>query len=182
MVYLYESAFKFLKMGYTTAMAWVLFVIILMLTLVNFKSSSAWVYYENEAESAQAEVKGVVAMASYAISRKQRRIRRNIVLYVLLTNISLSTVFPLLWLVSKSGDVIFELLPRLLPDGLHWENYSRAVTEINFRMVLLSFVAWLFSPADCPDWAASLFTGLSHCGDVPRQLILFVNPYLYKLN
>ncbi len=48
LVYLYENAFKFFKMGYATALAWVLFMIILMLTLLVFKSSSLWVYYESE--------------------------------------------------------------------------------------------------------------------------------------
>ncbi|XID92760.1 carbohydrate ABC transporter permease [Paenibacillaceae bacterium WGS1546] len=48
MIYLYENAFKYFKMGYATAMAWILFVIILGLTMITFKSSSAWVYYESE--------------------------------------------------------------------------------------------------------------------------------------
>ncbi|WP_424768718.1 carbohydrate ABC transporter permease [Paenibacillus sp. sgz302251] len=48
MIYLYENAFSFFKMGYATAMAWILFVIIMLLTLLAFKSSSAWVYYESE--------------------------------------------------------------------------------------------------------------------------------------
>jgi multiple sugar transport system permease protein len=48
MVYLYENAFKFFKMGYATAMGWILFVIILVLTLLVFKTSSAWVFYAGE--------------------------------------------------------------------------------------------------------------------------------------
>lgn len=48
MVYLYENAFKYFKMGYATAMGWILFIIILALTLLVFRSSSAWVYYESE--------------------------------------------------------------------------------------------------------------------------------------
>jgi len=67
--------------------------------------------------------------------RKRQKLRRDVLLYVLLAIGSLSTVFPLLWMVStslKSGDVIFEIPPRLLPDGLHWENYRKALTEIDF--------------------------------------------------
>ncbi|MGG1311450.1 MULTISPECIES: carbohydrate ABC transporter permease [Cohnella] len=74
-------------------------------------------------------------MASYAMGKKQRRIARTAMLYVLLGLFSLSTLFPLLWMIStslKSGDLIFEIPPRFWPDGFHWENYSRAVTEINF--------------------------------------------------
>jgi multiple sugar transport system permease protein len=46
-LYLYDNAFRFYKMGYASALAWVFFFILLMFTLLIFKSSSAWVYYEN---------------------------------------------------------------------------------------------------------------------------------------
>lgn len=45
-VYLYQEAFKYLNMGYATAMAWVLFVIILIITGVQLWLSKRWVYYE----------------------------------------------------------------------------------------------------------------------------------------
>jgi multiple sugar transport system permease protein len=47
-VFLYQNAFQFLKMGYASALAWVLFAIIIVLTLLLFRSASAWVYYEGE--------------------------------------------------------------------------------------------------------------------------------------
>ncbi|CAM4087687.1 carbohydrate ABC transporter permease [Paenibacillus alkaliterrae] len=74
-------------------------------------------------------------MVSYGMGRRQKRVWRSIILYVLLGIFALSTLFPLIWMIStslKSGDVIFEIPPRFLPDGLHWENYARAVIEINF--------------------------------------------------
>lgn len=43
---LYEKAFRWQFMGLASAMAWLLFAIILMLTLALFRSSDAWVYYE----------------------------------------------------------------------------------------------------------------------------------------
>jgi multiple sugar transport system permease protein len=43
---LYEKAFKWLQMGMAAAMAWFLFAIILALTLVLFRGSDAFVYYE----------------------------------------------------------------------------------------------------------------------------------------
>ncbi len=46
--YLFNNAFRFYKMGYASAIAWVLFVLVLLLTLLVFRSSSAWVYYETE--------------------------------------------------------------------------------------------------------------------------------------
>ena len=47
---LYERAFKWVQMGMASAMAWFLLVVVLLLTLLVFRSSSAWVYYETEAK------------------------------------------------------------------------------------------------------------------------------------
>lgn len=46
MVYLYEEAFSHYRMGYATALAWVLFVIILLLTFVVNWTKKYWVYSE----------------------------------------------------------------------------------------------------------------------------------------
>ena len=47
-LYLYQKAFKYLQMGYACALAWILFAVILALTLVIFRTSARWVYYEAE--------------------------------------------------------------------------------------------------------------------------------------
>lgn len=47
-LYLYSKAFQDFEMGYASALAWVLFVIILVFTLAIIKSSAIWVYYEGE--------------------------------------------------------------------------------------------------------------------------------------
>lgn len=47
-LYLYRRAFVEFNMGYASALAWILFVIILALTLLVIKSSALWVYYEGE--------------------------------------------------------------------------------------------------------------------------------------
>lgn len=44
-LYLYNSAFRYFKMGYASALAWVLFVIIMAVTLLTFRASSRKVYY-----------------------------------------------------------------------------------------------------------------------------------------
>ncbi|MCC7353620.1 MAG: sugar ABC transporter permease [Anaerolineae bacterium] len=51
MIYLYRNAFFQFRMGYGAALAWVLFVIILVLTLLVFKSSSSWVHYSGESRA-----------------------------------------------------------------------------------------------------------------------------------
>lgn len=45
-LFLYQNAFRYYKMGYASALAWVMFLIILIFTLLIFKSSPYWVYYE----------------------------------------------------------------------------------------------------------------------------------------
>jgi multiple sugar transport system permease protein len=43
--YIWLNAFQYIQMGYATALAWVLFMIILVLTVVIFTSSDRWVFY-----------------------------------------------------------------------------------------------------------------------------------------
>lgn len=45
-LHLYNNAFKFLRMGYASSMAWFLFVVTLLLTMCQFKVAGQWVYYE----------------------------------------------------------------------------------------------------------------------------------------
>lgn len=45
-LHLWNKAFETFEMGYASAMAWVLFVIVLVLTVINLKLAKRWVYYE----------------------------------------------------------------------------------------------------------------------------------------
>jgi len=47
-LYLYRVAFVFYKMGYASAMAWILFGIILIITLIHFGIGRKWVHYQGE--------------------------------------------------------------------------------------------------------------------------------------
>lgn len=49
-LYLYRNAFQFFKMGYASALAWVLFLIAVVITIMLFRSSARWVYYGGQAE------------------------------------------------------------------------------------------------------------------------------------
>ena len=44
-LYLYRHAFNYFKMGYASAMAWLLFVVIVALTYIQFRLSLRWVHY-----------------------------------------------------------------------------------------------------------------------------------------
>ena len=47
-VHLYNRAFTYYEMGYCSAMAWFMLLVIAAFTALIFRSSSAWVYYESE--------------------------------------------------------------------------------------------------------------------------------------
>ena len=49
-VYMYQTSFKYYKMGYGCAQAWVLLVIIALITGFLFKTQHHWVYYEADAK------------------------------------------------------------------------------------------------------------------------------------
>ena len=46
-LHIYENGFSYLKMGYASALSWVLFVLLFLFTLAVFKSSPYWTYYED---------------------------------------------------------------------------------------------------------------------------------------
>lgn len=52
MLNLYQEAFQMGSLGYASALAWVLFLVIMTLTVLIIRSSSVWVYYETERERA----------------------------------------------------------------------------------------------------------------------------------
>jgi len=49
-LYLFRNAFEYFKMGKASALAWLLFLIILALTLIQFAQGRKWVFYESEAK------------------------------------------------------------------------------------------------------------------------------------
>ena len=48
-LHLYQNAFHYLKMGYASAMAWIMFLLIFGLTVIQFGLAGRWVYYEGGA-------------------------------------------------------------------------------------------------------------------------------------
>ena len=45
---LYRNAFNYLKMGYASAMAWMLFAFVTIITAIIFKTSGRWVFYQGD--------------------------------------------------------------------------------------------------------------------------------------
>jgi len=48
MLHLYYNAFRYFRMGYASSLAWIFFIIVMALTLVQILLSGRWVYYEGE--------------------------------------------------------------------------------------------------------------------------------------
>ncbi|RAP74517.1 carbohydrate ABC transporter permease [Paenibacillus montanisoli] len=44
--YLFQNAFRYMEMGYASAMAWMLGLLLMVITLINFRLSRRWVHYE----------------------------------------------------------------------------------------------------------------------------------------
>ena len=49
-VLLYQNAFRYLRMGKASAMAWILFLVVLVFTFLMFRTSARWVYYHGGEE------------------------------------------------------------------------------------------------------------------------------------
>jgi len=45
MLQLYDSAFRNFLMGYASALAWIFFLVVMVLTMIQFRLSGRWVYY-----------------------------------------------------------------------------------------------------------------------------------------
>ena len=50
-LHLYNTAFQFFEMGYASALAWIFFVLVVGLTVLNVRWSRNWVHYEGEERS-----------------------------------------------------------------------------------------------------------------------------------
>lgn len=47
-LYIYRNAFEYFRMGYAAALAWLLFLIIMIFTAIQFFFANRWVYYEGK--------------------------------------------------------------------------------------------------------------------------------------
>jgi len=47
-LYIYRNAFEYSKLGYAAALSWLLFIIVIILTGLQFRLSGRWVYYETD--------------------------------------------------------------------------------------------------------------------------------------
>ncbi|NLE43811.1 MAG: sugar ABC transporter permease [Chloroflexi bacterium] len=50
-IHIYNNAFFYYRMGYASALSWVLFLLLVVLTVIQFQLSNRWVYYEGEVKN-----------------------------------------------------------------------------------------------------------------------------------
>jgi multiple sugar transport system permease protein len=74
-------------------------------------------------------------LSATTMTNQQRKKVESLFVYLFLILASIATILPLFWMIStslKSGDIIFEIPPKWIPETFEWENYKRAVTDIPF--------------------------------------------------
>ena len=136
MVYLFQQAFQFFKMGYASAMAWLLFVIIMVITTIQVRAGNRFVYYEGEARAmtdVQARHPEIIqGTTASAVTPPRSRWRpqgnprgwgRAAYLFVLTVAVVVF-VYPLVWLVSasvKPKEQVFD--NRLWPQEIRLQNF-----------------------------------------------------------
>lgn len=112
--YLYEQGFRNLRMGYASAMAWMLMLGIGLLTALLFRTQRSWVHYVTPAATARRRTARTLAWHAGALT----------LLAVIL--------YPVVWLVGaslKPGDEIVGSL-ELLPGRPIADNYRRLTRGI----------------------------------------------------
>ncbi|UUZ94731.1 ABC transporter permease subunit [Paenibacillus sp. P25] len=109
-LYLYMKGFTFYEMGYASAMAWVLLVIIGLFTALIFGSSKFWVHYGDGGDR-------------MALQRQGSKL----LLHIVILGLGLFMLYPILWLVSSSfkpSYLIFTDL-SLWPKEVTLDNYIK---------------------------------------------------------
>lgn len=131
-VYIYRTGWHELRMGYACALSWVLFLAIMILSLMVFKSARYWVSYE------QSDILPKTATTALGSRPFQRRSWYTIVVlggFVML--------IPILWMVAtslKSSADVFAMPPKLLSFPLQWRNYLDAWLALPFWRFLFNTV------------------------------------------
>jgi multiple sugar transport system permease protein len=47
-IHIFDQAFERFRLGYASALAWLLFIVIMIITFIQIRLSKRWVYYESE--------------------------------------------------------------------------------------------------------------------------------------
>ncbi len=129
-VYVYRTGWHHLRMGYACALSWVLFVGLMVVTMLVFRSARRWVSYE------QSDV--LIRTAGRVISPRGPG---RWAWYGLVVAGGLVMTGPILWMVATSLSSPQDILaapPRILGGGLRWGNYPEAWQALPFWRFLFN--------------------------------------------
>lgn len=131
-VYIYRTGWQELRMGYACALSWVLFLAVMILTLMVFRSARYWVSYE---QSDILPKTGPTALGSRPFQRRSW--------YTIVVLGGFVMLIPILWMVAtslKSSADVFAMPPKLLSFPLQWRNYLDAWLALPFWRFLFNTV------------------------------------------
>ena len=117
-VYVYRTGLSHYRMGYACALSWVMFMGLMLLTMLVFKSAKRWVSYE------QSDV--LIKAAGRVIS--PRGWGRGL-WYGAVVLGAVVMIVPIFWMVAtslKRPDDLFAVPPKLFSASLQWRNYADA--------------------------------------------------------
>ena len=129
-IMLFQHAFAFLEFGYASALAWVMFAILLVLTVMQLRLGRRRAAHGGT----------IVGLAERVIKPS---IVRGVVVYTALTGIACCALFPILWAVSGSlkdeGEVT---TPTLFPSHPQWSNYREVFALMPFWRMFFNSVLY----------------------------------------
>jgi multiple sugar transport system permease protein len=90
----------------------------------------------------------VVPKEGNSVTRGIRRYSGKVIAYIVLTAMSVVSIFPFLWTIStslKTADQIFAWPPKLIPDPIEWSNYPGVFDTLPFGRFFLNTVFYTTS-------------------------------------
>ena len=133
--YVYQAGWSYRQMGYASALSWVLFMALMLLTMVILLTSRRWVHYEQQDIAART--------AGHVL--EPRGVQRG-VWYAAVVVVGVAMLVPIVWMVSTSLKTPAQIdAIRATPAGsvrhfvelpLHEENYPDAWTALPFGRFL----------------------------------------------
>ena len=131
-VYVYRTGWHELRMGYASALSWILFLALVAVTACVFKTARRWVSYE------QTDV-----LVRAAARPPGRRGLGHAMWYAAVVLGAAVMLVPIAWMVStslKGPEDLFAVPPKLLSLPLNWRNYLDAWSALPFGRFLLNTV------------------------------------------
>ncbi len=162
-VYLYRNAFLLFNMGKASALAWLLFLVIITFTFILFKGSGRFCLLWWRRHSKRG-IEIIMSVWKFISARKVTAIKshgkekvrtlgqsiRLILQYAVLLILSFTYILPLVWMAVSALKVdsqVYTIPPIWIPIPTHWNNFVDAWTSYNFNLYVFDTVVKYAIPA-----------------------------------